>query len=219
MPGEASHISYGIVSNVDDPANLGRVKVRIDAFGEGFETDWARSLTQIAASNGGFYSIPRKDEIVLVLFIGDNLNNPLVLGSVWSDLIKPPGTSQDAKDGTLIYKSRTGHIMIFDDKSKRLTVQASSGHKMTMEEETVMLSDKNGNNFLQINASDGGVLVTAASKLKLSAPAIEIAGQSLKVDMKVMDVESATLEMKAKASMTLDCSGICKISGSMVKIN
>ena len=228
MPREASHMScgnapinvFGTVSNVDDPENLGRVKVRIEAIGDGFETDWAIILTPMAGPDAGFYAVPQVGDTVMVGFRENNLNYPFIFGSVWSDPIKPPRTSRDAADGTLVYKSRTGHIMIFDDKNKRLTVQASSGHKMTMEEETVKLSDKNGNNFLQINASDGGVSVTAASKLELSAPTIEIhAGQSLKVDTTVMDIKSTTLGMKANASLSLDCGGILTINGSMVKIN
>lgn len=228
MPREASHMLcgnapinvFGIVSNVDDPENLGRVKAIIDTFGKDFETDWAPILTPMAGPGAGFYAVPQVGDTVAMGFMGYNLNYPFIFGSVWSDPIKPPRTSQDAKDGTLVYRSRTGHIMIFDDKNKRLTVQSSSGHKMTMEEETVMLSDKNGNNFLQINALDGAVLVTAASKLELSAPNIEIhAGRSLKVDTTVMDVKSTTLEMNANASLSLDCGGILTINGSMVKIN
>ncbi|RQW81313.1 MAG: hypothetical protein EHM14_01390 [Methanothrix sp.] len=213
-------ITLGIVSNVDDPEELNRIKVKVPAFGKSYESCWASVVTSNAGQDAGFSFLPSVGDEVLVVFKGGDLNYPYILGSVWSKDKKPPKVSQDAKDNMLVIKSRKGHTITVDDEKNTIILQLSSGHHLSLKENTVCLSDKDGNNALQIDASIGEVTLMAASKLVLSAPSIEIkASQSLGVSSTKMNVNSAILDMQASASQSLKTNGILTISGSLVKIN
>ncbi len=88
---------YGVypalVSDVVDPNNQGRVKVRLhwspDAGGSNYEV-WARLATMMGGNNRGSWFIPDKDDEVLVAFEGGNPRRPYVVGALWNGKDDPP---------------------------------------------------------------------------------------------------------------------------------
>src|ERR1700737_4382778 len=83
-----------VVDNVD-PANSGRVKVRLPQVlvaGESGHQAWARIGTLMAGANRGAWCIPDVgDEVVVACEHGD-LNRPYVLGGLWNSASPPPET-------------------------------------------------------------------------------------------------------------------------------
>ena len=91
---------YGVhlarVTANDDPEQLGRV--RLVALGvTGKEEFWARVATLSAGPNRGTWFIPEVDDEVLVAFEAGDLRRPIVIGSLWNDVARPPETDPARK--------------------------------------------------------------------------------------------------------------------------
>ena len=106
-----------VVDNID-PANSGRVKVRLPQVlvaGEGAHEAWARIATLMAGTNRGTWFIPDVGDEVVVAFEQGNLDRPYVLGSLWNSANPPPGTMAVDNNKKLV-RSRNGVQITLDDQ-------------------------------------------------------------------------------------------------------
>ena len=78
-----------VVSDTKDTEKLGRVKVRF-AFTGRVESRWARVAVPFAGSLRGTYFVPEVDDEVLVAFRNGDLDQPYVIGFLWSAKARPP---------------------------------------------------------------------------------------------------------------------------------
>ncbi len=84
-------LTLGIVTNTEDPENLGRVKVQLllrDTSDN--ETDWIRVAVPFAGNKMGAYFIPDVDDEVLVGFINGDIHKPFVMAGLWNTKNKTP---------------------------------------------------------------------------------------------------------------------------------
>jgi uncharacterized protein involved in type VI secretion and phage assembly len=109
-------IVTGKVSSLKDPEKLGRVRVKLWHLGEK-ETYWARLSTPMAGAGRGSRFVPEKGEEVLVAFEQGDPRRAYVLGSLWSTADKPPpaGSGSEEDNNWRYIKSRSGHVLRFDD--------------------------------------------------------------------------------------------------------
>lgn len=75
-------IAVGVVSDVDDPLGLARVKVTLAWLSPEYETSWAPVVQLSAGKANGAVFLPEPGEAVLVGFEFGDLRRPYVLGSV-----------------------------------------------------------------------------------------------------------------------------------------
>ena len=90
---------YGVyealVSDVNDPANEGRVKIKMPWFDEQMETEWCR-VRQFYAGNGyGAFFVPEVGDEVLIAFIQGDMRQPIILGGLYNGNDKPPSHRDD----------------------------------------------------------------------------------------------------------------------------
>jgi uncharacterized protein involved in type VI secretion and phage assembly len=138
-----------VVDNVD-PEEYGRIKVKLVTTHNEAETFWAWQLAPMTGKERGFYTLPEKDDTVLVAFIQGSQDNAVILGALWNGKDIPPQEAKDALPGpdkTLVdgaaeatekftqgtqdlagndrrfWKSRSGHLFVFDDSNGAETVQ------------------------------------------------------------------------------------------------
>ena len=78
----------GIVSRVDDPDGLGRVRVVLPTY-ENLETDWIGVLSPGAGGGKGFITLPNVDDQVLVLLAHDDPSQSVVLGGLYGSKAPP----------------------------------------------------------------------------------------------------------------------------------
>ncbi|MBI1277551.1 MAG: phage tail protein [Anaerolineaceae bacterium] len=206
----------GIVTNNKDPDKLGRVKVRFPALSAEIESNWARIATPMAGKERGLFFLPEVDDEVLVGFENGHINFPYVLGALWNGKDQPPETNDDGKNDKRTIKSRSGHIIRFDDKDG---------------EEKIEILDKTGKNTIIIDAAKNKITIQADSditiqssngKLTFSGKDVEIKSQAaFKVEAGTdLDMKSNTsVKIEANATMDLKASGTVNVKGSMVKIN
>lgn len=205
-PVSTGRLLLGVVTDVDDPDGQARVRVSFPWTG-GSDAIWARLATPYAGDGQGFFAVPDVDQEVVVGFVDDSADDPVVLGSLWSGAAAPPATPDDENTVRSLV-TRSGHQIVFDDADEgSVKVTTSGGHELVMDdkEKSVSVTASGGN---KITISDDGIeLVASQGDLSLSAPSgeVKIAGSSLsaKADSGATIESSSTLDVKASATLGL----------------
>ncbi len=141
----------GVVSNIDDPESMGRVKVRFPWLKEDDESRWARLVSLMAGPDRGAVFRPEVGDEVLLVFEHGDMRFPYVLGGVWNGKdAMPKERGSDSSNDLRVIKSRSGHTFVFDD--------SPGGEKVT-------ITDKNGNT-LELSSSG---LVVKSDAIKLGS--------------------------------------------------
>jgi uncharacterized protein involved in type VI secretion and phage assembly len=124
-------LHYAIVCQNKDPENLDRIKVRFPWLdgGDTDQTHWAQLLTPMEGKKFGWYVLPDIDDVVVVMFIGGDINQPVIVGGVWSKPDFSPEPNEDGKNNFRGYRSRSGHRLILDDTAKTKVVFADKTTK------------------------------------------------------------------------------------------
>jgi phage protein D len=239
--GRVRGVVTGLVTNLNDPDDLGRVKVKYAWLGD-IESDWMRIAAPMAGPERGFYYLPEVNDEVLVAFEHGDVRNGYVVGALWNGKDKPPkGNSEVVSSGKVnerIIKSRSGHTIILDD---------------TDGSEQIIIRDKTESNEIVIDSSDnsmainveGDFSVTAKGKITLSSTKdMEITSQangtvkaqsnldlkaqsnltaegtsSAKVKGMQLALEGTTKSELKGLAVSVNASGMTEIKGSLVKIN
>jgi uncharacterized protein involved in type VI secretion and phage assembly len=191
-----------IVTNNQDPDNLGRVRVRfpwLATEGEG-ESWWARVAVPMAGKEMGVYFLPEVDDEVLVAFERGDVRFPYVIGCLWNAHRLPPEENKDGQNAKRTIKSRSGHIVRFDDtdgeeKIEILDAKGVVSIVVDSKEKTVTITAEKD---VTITSSDG--------KLKLSGKGVEI-------------TSSDAVKVKADGDLSLEGTGQTTLKGSTVGIN
>ncbi|HYH84236.1 MAG TPA: phage baseplate assembly protein V [Pyrinomonadaceae bacterium] len=190
---QVNGIIIGLVTDLNDPEKLGRVKVKYPTLADQ-ESDWARLVTPMAGKDRGQFFRPEVGDEVLVAFELGDVRRPYVLGSLWSQTDTPPDEGvQSAKNDIRVIKSRSAHLLIFDDTQgkEKIEIIASDGKRK------VVLDS--ANQKIQVTCDSGDVEVKAGSG--------------------TVKVDATTVEIKASGNMTLQASGTMTIKGATVNIN
>ena len=96
----------GIVEqNKDDPAGLGRVRVRFPTLPDTPGSYWARVVILWPAKIGVAMILEVDDE-VLVAFLQGDINNAIVVGAL-TGKDKPPYANADGENNLRVFKSRS----------------------------------------------------------------------------------------------------------------
>lgn len=109
----------GIVTDNQDPENLGRVKVMYPWLSSDHTSYWARVVSAGAGTSRGVEFLPEVNDEVLVGFEQGDINHAYVLGGLWNGKDKPPFPSNSAiKGGKVVervLRSRLGHEIGISD--------------------------------------------------------------------------------------------------------
>jgi uncharacterized protein involved in type VI secretion and phage assembly len=190
----------GIVTNNQDPDNLGRVKVKFPWLSEVDESPWARFAAPMAGKQRGAYFLPEVGDEVLVVFEHGDVRVPYVIGALWNGQDDPPVTNTGGKNDVRMIKSRSGHVVKLNDEA---------------DNETIEIIDMKQKNRIVIDCSKDSITVTAGMDITLSAP-----NGTIKLDAKALDIRSsAETAMKAGTNLSVDAGGIMTIKGKTVNIN
>jgi len=193
-------MTVGIVTNNQDPDNLGRVKVRFPWLSDSEESQWARIVSPMAGSDRGLYCLPEVDDEVLVAFEHGMPEFPYILGALWNGQDTPPETNDDGENNKRTLKSRSGHTICLDD---------------TDGAEKIEIIDASANNTITLNTADNSITITAdaditlqsqSGKLILSGNGVEISSQ-------------ADVAIEASQTMNLKAGPEVKVEGGVINLN
>jgi len=176
-----------LVTDVNDPDGLGRVKISLpwspDTAGSSYET-WARLATFMAGNNRGSWFIPDVDDEVLIVFEGGDPRRPYVIGSLWNGKDSPPESMDGAgKNFKKVLRSRNGVKLTMDDNDGReqFILETPGGQKVTLKDGpgAVEIVDSNGNS---IKLETSGITITASAKVTINASQVAVSAGMVTVD-------------------------------------
>jgi len=149
----------GIVADVDDPRNMGRIRAQVPAILPGGElTRWALPCAPHVGPDAGLFTVPPVGAGVWIEFEAGDVDNPIWSGGWWAEGDAPePEEGRAGQQPTKVLKTESGLNVALDDDN-----------------EALVISDGNGRNKITITARDGKIEVKAASKVLVDAPQIEL---------------------------------------------
>ncbi|MEA2176331.1 MAG: hypothetical protein QOD00_3923, partial [Blastocatellia bacterium] len=139
-------VVVGIVTNNQDPDEMGRVKVKFPWLSDEDESNWARVATPMAGKERGLYLLPEVEDEVLVAFENGDMRFPYVLGSLWNGKDTPPAKNDDGKNNVRVLKSRSGHVIRLTDEDGK---------------EKIEIIDKSEKNSIEIDTASNTITITA----------------------------------------------------------
>ncbi len=174
LPG-VNGLEIGIVEDVDDPEGQYRIKVKLPSvmgLGEGI---WARVVMPDAGNNRGMYFRPEVKDEVIVGFLNDDPNNPVVLGSLYSsDNRQPPLLKTDSNIETGIVTGENSKLVFNDSKkSLSISVMADDGAKKFVLNDSgnIAITDGLGN---KITMGTSGITIESAGIITIKGAMVKI---------------------------------------------
>jgi uncharacterized protein involved in type VI secretion and phage assembly len=212
-------IVIGLVSDLEDEENLGRVKVTYPHL-EDQESYWARLATPMAGAGRGTFFRPEKGDEVLVGFEHGDPRRPYILGSLWSQVDQPPeGLGPNAENNVRLIHSRSGHKIKLDDTQgkEKIEILSKGGHQ-------VRLDDTSGSQKIEVIATGGQKVIidTTGDQIQIVCSTGKVKVEALSVD--VQATSSITLESKGTMSLkgtsvSVEATGNLTLKGGVVMIN
>ncbi|MBW3662399.1 MAG: VgrG-related protein [Actinobacteria bacterium] len=198
-------VTIGIVTDINDPEKIGRVKLKLPRFDDTFVSPWARV---VYASGGkgekgarGFFAPPKVDDEVLVAFEHGDVNAPIVIGGLYN------GKDKGVPDG---------YIDSGKGRTNETTLTSDVGHK-------IQLSDKAGEEGILIVSADDKMQIHLSQKdkkilIKCDHPSgvevITTGTTTLKADKDVKMETQANFELKTSGNMKFEAAGNIDIKAS-----
>ncbi len=157
--------SATVVDN-KDPNQMGRVKVNFPWDENSVQSAWASVAQPMAGNAYGVYFLPEVGDTVLVGFLNNNHDTPIVIGAIYTGQGKQ-ADCYDADNYIKNIKTKGGNEIRFTDKKG---------------EETITITNTtNGNQIAFDMKNDGTLTLTSPHKISLVAPAIELNGGSINI--------------------------------------
>ena len=188
-----------LVTNVDDPEKLHRVKLKFPWLTETDESDWARVATPMAGKERGLYLLPEVDDEVLVAFEHGDPRFPYVVGSLWNSRETPPGEATNKNDRRSL-TSRSGHVVRLDD---------------TDGEEKIEIVDKSGANSIVIATKDNAITIKADADVTIEAGNGKLVLKGNEVEI----TSQSGLKIESGANMDVKASGQLNAKGAVINLN
>jgi uncharacterized protein involved in type VI secretion and phage assembly len=154
MPG----LVTGIVKDVDDPKNQGRIQVDLPAFEGRSRTAWAPIAAPMAGDKRGVAFMPEINDEAIIGFLSGDPEQPVVLGFTWNGVDSSPSSHPRER----IIRSFNGHVIRLIDAPPGAQGAGS-----------VTIEDANGNKVVM---SNGKIRLEAVAMVEIHAPVVTIGG-------------------------------------------
>jgi uncharacterized protein involved in type VI secretion and phage assembly len=199
----SASLVVGVVTNNNDPDQMGRVRVKYPSLSDSEESAWARIATPSAGNARGLLMMPQPNEEVIVGFEHGDTRRPIVVGSLFNGRDKP---------GTELLQSQDGSFALLSNEKihqhSKKDFEIKSDQKMVVE----VTQDENhkvSGNYKHETTGNGN--------LKAQQYTIE-AGSTMTVKGVSLTVEaSASLTLKG-ATIDIQGSGPVNIKGAIINL-
>lgn len=154
----------------------------------------------LATGRLGAVSVPAVGDLVLVQFIGGDVNAPVVTGSVYNDEARPPQSS----GGQAVLHLPLGagdsdavHLEISSGDRRELLLRLGEGLELRLQDDDpVVQVDVGGGKATLTIDRDGAVKLESKGKLAVQADAIEMKAKEIKLDAgATLDLKGATVNL------------------------
>lgn len=203
MPGLVEAI---VVDNVD-PDEMGRVKLKFPLLPETPESFWARLVMPMAGRERGWMTIPEIDDEVLVAFVHGDVNNAIVLGSLFNGVDTPPYANEDGENNLRVFQSRSGHRLTFDDTDGEERIE------LILHNEEIRLIWDSANKVLSVYCGKD-IIIESVETISMKCKDFKLeASNSINVKA------GQTMDVTTGSDCTVDGGGQLTLNASMTLIN
>jgi phage protein D/phage baseplate assembly protein gpV len=179
---EAADVTIAEVIRVDDPKSLGRIRARLSCFAD-LETDWLEVLLPAAGRDKGLVAIPDVGDTVLVLLVGRDPTQGIVLGGLFgSTAPKDTGVAGNSVK-RLLLRTPGGQQLTLEDGTDRIRLEHSNGARIELTAEATRIQGADGS-FVELTGS--GSTLHSAGDLTIRAP-----GKRITIAAAAIDFEEA----------------------------
>ena len=193
-------VTPGTVSDTQDPAGLGRIRVEFILKGTKIESDWLQIMSFYAGPGYGAFFLPQKGDAVLLGFANGDASRAYVLGFLWNGAQKPPVEKAKQQDVRVI-QTKSGKTIMFDDS------QQGKG--------SIVIVDNNKNR-IEIDTANNKITLSSEGDLDISAKGnVTIRGAQVTVQNTSGSVKAAL----TSASMQLQGGQSMKLAATMIDLN
>ena len=209
---QSAGVAPALVTNIRDPEDLGRVKVKIPWLGDQIESDWVRVVSIGAGKDRGFSSLPEVDDEVLLAFEHGDVHRPYVLGGLWNSKDKPAihnakAVGSDGKVTQRILRSRSGHLIILDDSQGK---------------EQIVIRDKTGKNEIVIDSKTNSMSINLDRDytLDIKGKNEQKSTGNVMIDSKgnITMQSMGNTKIKSTGNLDLEATGMLNIKGTQVSV-
>jgi uncharacterized protein involved in type VI secretion and phage assembly len=236
-PGAMRGVLTAIVTDIKDPENRGRVKVKFPVMSDTYESWWARTVQPGAGNDRGAVVLPEVGDEVLVAFGMGSIDEPYVLGGIYNGTAAPkPGWKEHigSTDGHVerrAFRSRNGLVveMIEKPQEEKLTLSTNDGkQRITLVQKSDAAIEIIAEGPVTVTAkkdvvvsSQTGDIAMKGKKITVAATAdLELTGANVNVTAKAAAaLEGATAKVAGSGTAELSGGGMTTVKGGMVRIN
>ena len=194
-PNPIGGLVIAIVTDNNDPAQLGRVKLSFPWLPDPFESSWAPVSQLGAGPDSGAVFLPEVGDEVLVGFGFGDIQQPYVIGGLYNGVDKP-SLGTDLLDNGKVkrrgFVSRKGHKLVFLDG------EAKSGIALISSDGKIRIGLKETDGELHI-VCDGKIVIESTGDMKLTS--------------------QGSLELSGSSGVKIESSAVLELSGQMIKLN
>ncbi|QCK14529.1 type VI secretion system tip protein VgrG [Mangrovivirga cuniculi] len=219
----------GLVKQIhEDPDGNYRVQVTIPTLQQDNMPLWARLSNTYATADAGMFFYPEIGDEVLIGFLNDDPQHPVILGTLYGKQKKPKYTPEEENPTKSIFTK--GELEIkFNDADKILTISTPGGNTFTLDDDQkkiILVNEENGNTVEMSDAgisllSDADIVLNAKGNITMESGQDTVVkatgdfnGEGINVNMAgsaKFAAEGAQAELSASATAV--------IKGSLVQIN
>jgi len=210
----------GLVTDIKDEGKLCRIKVKLPTIPEGSDNTWWATWVSIGGGKDrGWFSIPEIDDEVLVMFEHGDIGRPVIIGALWNGKDKPPDKNADGENKKRLWKSKSGHMVTFDDdkgtiemkdgngigiitidKANKINIEAKQGDVAIFAKDDMLILAKE----ISVKADDSAELRAGSSGLKLSGNKVTADGSTVKVHGMTVDFNPGGVAQAEGASGSVE---------------
>jgi uncharacterized protein involved in type VI secretion and phage assembly len=209
---EVKGAAVATVTDNSDPDGLGRVKLSYPWLSAKNNTDWVRIATLMAGQKAGTFCLPEVGTQVAVVFDKGDINQPIVIGSLWNKEDKAPHVNQDGKNNIKRIITRSGNEIVFDDtpQKEQIRIITHAGQEISMDDtedaKKITIKDGNNGNSIEIDSKKGSIIISSASNITLKSENINIEGSV------GINITAPKITNNATGSITSEASSITNLA-------
>lgn len=207
--GQVMGVTTALVTNLNDPEAMGRIKVKYAWLGEA-ESTWARLASPMAGAERGWWCLPEINDEVVIAFEHGDINRPFIIGSLWNGKDKPPETLGDSVAGGKVVhrliRSRSGHMILLDDSDGK---------------EQIIIRDKTKKNEIIIDSKNNTIKINVDKDLKTTAKGETVIESTGKLTLKSNDdltIECKNFKVDAQMNADLKANAAVNVQNAAAKI-
>ena len=180
----------GTVVDIEDPLQIGRVRVEVFGFFDGLDPTlipWATPATSNTGGSdtgGGFFSVPKLGSVVEVQFDSGNIYNPQYsFNQRISDELKEEISASYENAHSVIYDTITeGFVKVYFTEEKGLMLDYKGSQINIKPDKSIIVQNSSGDGIFEM-LDDGTMNITQANMINIKTDAdVNVECQNVIVD-------------------------------------